>query len=54
MISKQEPIKIVIVGSGGFGREVLWTLRDCNKKLKKYEILGFIDDDKLLKGKNIE
>ena len=48
-----ELMKIVIVGAGGFGREVLWTLRDCNKVLKKYNILGFIDDDKELKNENI-
>ena len=46
-------IKIVIIGASGFGREVLWTLHDCNKKLKKYDILGFIDDDKTLHGKLI-
>ena len=39
-------IKIVIVGTGGFGREVLCTLQDCNKKSKKYKVLGFVDDDK--------
>lgn len=49
--SKNKTSKIVIVGAGGFGREVLWTLLDCNKISKKYEILGFIDDNKSLKGK---
>ena len=47
-------IKVVIVGASGFGREVLWTLRDCNKKSKKYKILGFIDDNKSLWGKLID
>ena len=42
---KNELTKIVIVGAGGFGKEVLWTLNDCNEKSKKYEILGFIDDN---------
>ena len=37
--------KICIIGSGGFGREVLETLKEINKVEEKYEILGFIDDD---------
>mgnify|MGYP000022805364 FL=1 len=45
--------KIVIIGASGFGREVLWTLHDCNEKLKRYEILGFIDEDELLNGKSV-
>ena len=45
--------KIVIIGASGFGREVLWTIKDCNKQSKKYEILGFIDDDKSLWGEMI-
>jgi len=51
---KKSGKKIVIVGASGFGREVLWTLNDCNKKSKKYEILGFLDDNKLLHGKIID
>jgi len=51
--SVKKLIKIMIVGAGGFGREVLWTLHDCNKKSKKYEILGFIDDNKSLWKKHV-
>jgi len=54
MISKVKPIKIVIVGAGGCGRDFLWTLLDCNKILKKYNIIGFIDDDKSLIGKKVD
>ncbi len=36
---------IYIIGSGGFGREILETLKAINKIEKKYEIIGFIDDD---------
>ena len=46
--------KLVIIGASGFGREVLWTIEDCNKQSKKYEILGFIDDDESLWGKVID
>lgn len=44
---------IVIVGAGGFGREVIEIFKDQNKKEKKWNILGFIDDDKDLRGKII-
>ena len=46
-------IGIVIVGAGGFGREVLLTLLDCNRQLKMYNVLGFVDDDKSLLGKSV-
>jgi len=47
-------IQVVIVGAGGCGRDFLWTIRDCNKRRKRYEILGFIDEDNSLKGKKID
>ena len=37
--------KIIIVGAGGFGRELLWWIKDINKVQQKWEILGFIDDN---------
>jgi len=37
--------KIVILGAGGFGREVLDVLLAQNKVSKKWEILGFIDEN---------
>jgi sugar O-acyltransferase (sialic acid O-acetyltransferase NeuD family) len=36
--------KIVIVGAGGFGREVKMLIDQINQKEKKYEFLGFYDD----------
>lgn len=53
MVMQEDGMKVVIVGAGGFGREVLWTLMDCNKISKKYEIVGFVDDDKRLHKKLI-
>jgi len=53
MKKKKAPIKVVIVGAGGFAREVLWTINDCNKKEKKYNFQGFIDENKSLHGKKI-
>ncbi len=35
---------IVIVGAGGFGRELAWLIECINKQQKKYVIKGFIDD----------
>lgn len=37
--------KIVIVGAGGFGRELLQWIKDINKVTPTWEILGFIDDN---------
>jgi sugar O-acyltransferase (sialic acid O-acetyltransferase NeuD family) len=42
-------LKIVIVGAGGNGRDVLWTLKD----LKKFNVIGFIEENKELWGKKI-
>lgn len=37
---------IVIIGAGGFGREIAWLIEDINKIEDKYRLLGFIDDGK--------
>jgi len=45
IINKKEKYNIIIVGAGGFGREVyLWTKDSFPKG--KYYIKGFLDDDK--------
>jgi sugar O-acyltransferase (sialic acid O-acetyltransferase NeuD family) len=44
-IQDNEIKNIVIVGAGGFGREVLQWIKDINKKRQTYNILGFIDDN---------
>lgn len=46
---KKKPIEIVIVGTGGHGRDVLFTAFDCSQ----YEVIGFIDDDDEKHGKII-
>ncbi|MBQ7742012.1 MAG: acetyltransferase [Bacteroidaceae bacterium] len=38
--------KIAIVSSGGFAREVLTLINAINAKEQRFEIVGFIDDDK--------
>lgn len=45
-MSADEKIRVVIIGAGGFGKEVLWALLESNKNSKKYDIMGFLDDDK--------
>ena len=35
---------IVIIGAGGFGREVQWLLERMNEKEKQWNLLGYIDD----------
>lgn len=37
---------IVIVGAGGFGREVEWLIKRINQNNPKYNILGYIDDNR--------
>lgn len=38
--------KILIVGAGGFGREVYYWILDSQEKYPEWEISGFIDDNK--------
>ena len=40
--------KIVIVGAGGFGREVEWLIKRINQVDPTYEMIGFADDGKEL------
>ncbi|MBQ9274874.1 MAG: acetyltransferase [Succinivibrio sp.] len=35
---------LVIVGAGGFGREVCWLIEENNKRKPQWQILGFVDD----------
>lgn len=41
---------LVIIGAGGFGREVLWQLCEAITLAEKYNILGFVDDTPELQG----
>ena len=44
---------IVIIGAGGFAREVQWLINDINKVNKEWNILGFIDENPSNKGKEL-
>lgn len=41
---------IVIIGAGGFGREVAWLIEEINKEIKTWNIIGFVDDDESVQG----
>ena len=43
--------KVVILGAGGFAREVLWVFRDANEENREWEVLGFIDEKEENHGK---
>lgn len=45
-------MKIVIIGAGGFGREVLALINSINRVQQTFDVLGFLDDG-LEKGKKI-
>jgi len=45
--------KVVILGAGGFAREVLWVFREANKVNHQWEVLGFIDENPENQGKVI-
>ena len=45
--------ELVILGAGGFGREVAFMLSEINKESNRYDILGFVDNDSSLQGKTI-
>lgn len=42
--------KLVIIGAGGLGREIIDTVKRINLQNPTYEILGFIDDNRELEG----
>jgi sugar O-acyltransferase (sialic acid O-acetyltransferase NeuD family) len=46
-------MRVVVVGAGGFGREVLWLLMCLAARDGSPEIVGFVDDDETLWGKTL-
>lgn len=44
---------IVIIGAGGFGREVAWLIEDINRVNPEWNIVGFVDDNENIQGKEI-
>ena len=44
---------LIIIGAGGFGREVAWAVERINKNSPTWSLLGFLDGDKALKNTTI-
>lgn len=42
--------KLVIIGAGGFGREVAWQVLEQKNFCEQYQLIGFVDDDETLSG----
>ena len=42
---------IAIYGAGGFGMEVAWLIEDINRKDYRWNLLGFLDDDRAKWGR---
>ena len=41
---------IVIIGAGGFAREIQWLIKDINEQKQEWNLLGFIDENINNKG----
>lgn len=41
---------IIIVGAGGFGREVAWLIEEINKINNEWNIIGFVDDNEKIQN----
>ena len=46
-------MKIIIVGAGGFGQEVIWAIINSNANHPRFDILGYCDDTPKKQGLNI-
>ena len=44
---------LVIVGAGGFGREVAWLVEDINNNNREWNLLGFIDENEQNHGNEL-
>ncbi len=45
---------LIIIGAGGFGREVAWLVDRINSVKPQWNLLGFVDDNPELKSKKID
>lgn len=44
---------LVIIGAGGFGREVAWLVEEINRRRPTWRLLGFIDEDEGKRGRTL-
>ena len=45
--------KLIIFGASGFGREVAWAVERINQASPTWDLMGFMDDDDGIQGKQI-
>ena len=45
--------QLVIIGAGAQGCDILWTVNDCNKQSKKFNVIGFLDENKSIHNTSI-
>lgn len=45
--------KLVIIGAGGFGREVAWQVMEQKEFCSQYQLMGFVDDNESLAGTSL-
>ena len=45
--------KLIIIGAGGFAREVAWLVERINARSREWELLGFVDDNPATWGETI-
>jgi sugar O-acyltransferase (sialic acid O-acetyltransferase NeuD family) len=36
---------LIIIGAGGFSRDIAWAVEECNQTKPRWNLLGFLDDD---------
>jgi sugar O-acyltransferase (sialic acid O-acetyltransferase NeuD family) len=44
---------LIIIGASGFGREVAWLVERINKSVPTWNLMGFLDDNTELTGKEV-
>ncbi len=45
--------KLIVIGAGGFGPEIVWAAENMNGRFPTFDILGFCDDAADKKGRNL-
>jgi sugar O-acyltransferase (sialic acid O-acetyltransferase NeuD family) len=48
-----EKKKLIVIGAGGFSKDVVWAVQNLNGVYSTYDILGYCDDDLAKKGQMI-
>lgn len=48
------PQDLIIIGAGGFGREVAWLVQRINQKSLTWNLIGFVDDDLHMQGMEVD